>query len=330
MTTLGRLELVDLRSVWTTEDRDFTPWLAREENLEILGDTIGMELELEAQEKDVGPFRADLLCKDTATDDWDLIENQLEGTDHKHLGQLLTYAAGLHAVTIVWLANSFSEEHRATLDWLNEITDDRFRFFGLKIELWRIGDSLAAPKFSIISKPNDWRKAVGQASRRLEAEAMTDSERLYLRYWTAFRGYLTEHTQSLRVKTPRPRGWTRFSIGRSGVQLDAVVSPQKQRLAAGLYMRDDHAKAYFHLLQADQAAIEQAFGCALNWQELPEKRASRIVIYKEDTDPTDEADWPNQHAWLVDMLQRLDTTFRERVRQLDPADWQPEEDEAAE
>ena len=114
-TNLGRLEPIELREVWISEAGDFTPWLASEENLTLLGDTIGLDLELEAQEKSVGPFRADILCKDTASNDWVLIENQLERTDHTHLGQLMTYAAGLKAVTIVWIADRFTEEHRAAL-----------------------------------------------------------------------------------------------------------------------------------------------------------------------------------------------------------------------
>ena len=147
---LGRLEKVELRDVWETEDRDFTPWLAKEEHLELLGEVIGIELELEAQEKDVGPFRADILCKNTAdeSESWVLIENQIEKTDHKHLGQLMPYAAGLQAATIVWVASRFTEEHRAALDWLNKITDDDFKFFGLEVELWKIGNSPAAPKFN--------------------------------------------------------------------------------------------------------------------------------------------------------------------------------------
>src|SRR5688572_26271017 len=128
---LGRLEQVDLRHIWISESGEFTPWLALPENLEILSESVGFELELEAQERNVGPFRADILCKDVETGHWVLIENQLERTDHTHLGQLLTYASGLQAVTIVWIAAKFTEQHRATLDWLNEITDERFRFFGL-------------------------------------------------------------------------------------------------------------------------------------------------------------------------------------------------------
>src|SRR5262245_40043571 len=159
---LGRLESVDLRKIWTSEASDFTPWLARPENIAELANTLDMDLEVEAQERAVGPFRADILCKDISTNRWVLIENQLERTDHHHLGQLLTYASGLEAVTIVWIAARFTEKHRSTLDWLNKITDDRFRFFGLEVELWRIGDSPAAPKFNVVSKPNDghtqWRK----------------------------------------------------------------------------------------------------------------------------------------------------------------------------
>ncbi|MCU0858458.1 MAG: hypothetical protein MUC65_08670 [Pontiellaceae bacterium] len=129
---LGRLKKVELRDVWKSEAQDFTPWLAREENLELLGDAIGLELELEAVEKDVGPFRADILCKETASDSWVLVENQVERTDHNHLGQIITYAAGLSAVTIVWVAKRFTDEHRAALDWLNEITGENISFFGLE------------------------------------------------------------------------------------------------------------------------------------------------------------------------------------------------------
>ena len=152
---LARLEAVDPRTCWKNEAADFTPWLAEAENIKLLGDTIGLDLELEAQEKGVGPFRADLLCKSTVDDSFVLIENQLERTDHSHLGQLLTYAAGLQAVTIVWIAHKMTDEHRAALDWLNEVTNSQINFFGLEIELWKIERSPLAPRFNVVSKPND-------------------------------------------------------------------------------------------------------------------------------------------------------------------------------
>jgi hypothetical protein len=166
MTNLGKLEKVDLRKVWADEAGVFTPWLAQEENIKLLGDTIGIELKVEAQEKPVGPFSADILCKDTVNNQWVLIENQLERTDHTHLGQLMTYAAGLDAVTIIWIAQRFTDEHRAAMDWLNEITEEDIVFFGLEIELWQISGSPVAPKFNIISKPNEWSKTIKRTARQ--------------------------------------------------------------------------------------------------------------------------------------------------------------------
>jgi len=160
MNNLGILTKADLREVWESESADFTPWLASKENIGILGKIIAMELEVEAQEKNIGIFRADILCRDTASGNWVLIENQLKRTDHDHLGQLLTYAAGLQAVTIVWIAATFTDEHRAALDWLNEITDEQFQFFGLEIELWKINNSPVAPNFNIVSKTNNWSRLI--------------------------------------------------------------------------------------------------------------------------------------------------------------------------
>ncbi len=118
---LGKMERLDLRHAWKNEASDFTPWLA--ENLSLMSETIGIDLELEDKEKAVGALKADILAKDTLTGDWVVIENQLERTDHSHLGQLITYASGLQALTIIWIAAKFTDEHRAALDWLNEVTN---------------------------------------------------------------------------------------------------------------------------------------------------------------------------------------------------------------
>src|SRR5262245_60943715 len=195
---LGRLQKVDLREAWLSECTDFTPWLAQEENLKLLGDSIGIELELESQEKEVGPFRADILCKDTSNDTWVLIENQLERTDHCHLGQLITYAAGLNAVTIVWIAEHFTEEHRAAIDWLNERTDEKINLFALEIELWRIGDSPIAPKFNIISQPNDWSRNVQKAA----AVDASETQKSQLQFWIAFKDYMEEKGSFVRCQKP--------------------------------------------------------------------------------------------------------------------------------
>lgn len=127
---LGRLAKVELRSIWTSESRDFTPWLAQPENIAILGETTDLDLEVVGEEQSVGPYSADIVCTDTATGDTVLIENQLEKTDHTHLGQIITYASGLDASCVIWIAARFTEEHRSALDWLNEQTPQGISFFG--------------------------------------------------------------------------------------------------------------------------------------------------------------------------------------------------------
>lgn len=324
---LGRLTRVDLRDIWNSEASDFTPWLAREENLAILAETLGIELELEAQEKAVGPFRADVLCKDIDSDTWVLVENQLERTDHVHLGQLLTYASGLEAVTIVWIAARFTEEHRSTLDWLNKITDDSFRFFGLEVELWKIGDSPAAPKFNIVSKPNDWSRSVAQAARAIDDSALTDTRLKQRAYWTAFHEALDRAAGPVSGnRKAQPQSWMSYSIGRSGFSLGTVMIRPKRQIRAELYIGGEDAKAFLALLQEQQQAIEAELGYPLDWDPLPNRRDSRVSVSLSDLDPEDESDWPRQHAWLAEKLNDLHRVFQARVRALDATEWRPEQE----
>jgi hypothetical protein len=321
--SLGRLERVDLRGVWTSESSHFTPWLAREENIRLLSEAIGVELELEAQEQKVGPFRADILCKDVTSDHWVLIENQLERTDHIHLGQLLTYAAGLKAVTIVWIARNFTDEHRATLDWLNEITDERFNFFGVEIELWKIGESAIAPKFNIVSKPNDWMRVVAESAHRVERGELTEKKALQVRFWTAFSDYAARNAKRIRTTKPLPQHWMNVAIGRSGFKLSAIASFwnseeqnfDKNEIRTEVEIHAPEAKQYFALLEREKPAIEAELGQSLTWHNPPEARACRIYL-RQDAQIDDETGWPKQHEWLLANLESLHRVFAERVRSL--------------
>jgi hypothetical protein len=317
MSALGKLQKVSLRNVWDTESGHFTPWLAQPDNIELLSAAIGIDLEVEAQEKNVGPFRADILCKDTMTGSWVLIENQLERTDHTHLGQLLTYAAGLSAVTIIWVAEAFTEEHRATLDWLNEITEDRFNFFGLEIELWRIGDSPVAPKFNIVSKPNDWSKTVLEAAKQIEAGELSETKQLQREYWAGLKAHLTEAKSKLRSQKPLPQHWTNFALGRSHFHLAAVQNTREKRVGVFLMLTGPDSKAHFKLLEAEKAIIEQAAHTSFEWRALPDKKESRIELVLEGADPTNRADWPRQHEWLKQTLDLFQRVFAARVKSLD-------------
>lgn len=324
---LGKLVKIELRDIWLSESSDFTPWLAREENLLTLSETLGLELELEAQEKAVGPFRADILCKDIGTNAWVLIENQLERTDHSHLGQLLTYASGLEAVTIVWIAARFTDEHRSTLDWLNRITDETFRFFGVEVELWRIGESPAAPRFNIVAKPNNWNKLVSQAARAIDDAELTGTKSLQLAYWTAFGNVLTSKGGPLaKDRKPQPQSWMSYSIGRSGVGVNASMIRSKDQVRAELYLSGSHAKPRFWLLRDQKTEIEAEIGYALDWEELPLGKDTRISVSLNGSNPEMQADWQRQHEWLATKLNEFYRVFVDRVRMLDTSDWvSPEE-----
>ena len=325
-TPLGRLTRVDLRDIWETEAQHFTPWLAQTENLEVLADTLKMELELEAQEKNVGPFRADILCKNTDDGSWVLIENQLERTDHGHLGQLLTYAAGLQAVTIIWIADSFTEEHRAALDWLNDITDESFRFFGLEVELWKIGESNPAPKFNIISKPNDWTKSISSAAKKIATGNITEVKLKQLEFWKLLKSRFDTSNTKTNLRKPLPQHWMHIGIGKTGFTIAATLNTKENRIGTELYISDENAKQYFNLLYSDKDKIETDFGQHLDWQELPDKKASRILYCKNNTNPLLEKNWPEYLDWFEKYIIRMDSTFRSRIQQLNPDDWQPEED----
>lgn len=326
---LGRLERIDPRDIWDTEAQDFTPWLASEDNLTLLGEAIGIELEHEATEKSVGPFRADILCKDTATGNWVLIENQLGRTDHDHLGKLLTYASGLNAVTVVWVAQPFTEEHRATLDWLNEITDDSFNFFGLEIEIWRIGDSVPAPKFNIVSKPNDWTSSVAQAAKSIVDADLSDTKRTQFEFWTKFKDYLLEHSDAITPQKPLPQHWATYRIGRSGFHMAATLNTREELIGVELYINHNNAEGFFKLLEQDKDAIEKEIGSKLLWAELPGRKGCRISIQKQNSDPLDQARWPEYMGWMKDYLEKLNSSFRPRIRALDASDWGDIDQEAA-
>jgi hypothetical protein len=319
MGELGRLVRVDLREEWENEATKFTPWLALEENIQLLGDTIGIDLEVEAQEQHVGPFRADILCKDTATGSWVLIENQLEQTDHTHLGQIITYAAGLEAVIIVWIAKSFTEEHRAALDWLNEIAAGKASLFGLEIELWRVDDSRAAPKFNVVSKPNKWSETVKATA---DGGDLSDMRKLQLEYWTQFRQFMEEGQSIVRCPKPGPQGYMIFAIGRSHFYLVARMNTQDGEIGVYLNIYGPDKQAHYELLQRKyKTEIESQIELTLDWRALPEAKESHIETSK-DANPTDRNDWSAQHEWIKNTLETFHRVLSPIIKKLDASEYE--------
>jgi hypothetical protein len=304
---LGRLTQVDIRDVWQHEASDFTPWLAHEDNIAVLGEALQLgELHVEATERDVGRFSADIVARDD-TGELVLIENQLEQTDHRHLGQVLTYLAGLEGdATVVWVASRFLEEHRAAIDWLNENTNDRFDFFGVELAVVRIGTSEPAPVFNIAAKPNGWSRGVRSVARQVSEGATTDRQKLLVAYWTAFASFLANAEPRFRAPKPNHDHWKSFGVGKAGFSINVIALAQQKRVGVELYISRPSAKADYAALLSQKDALEASFGEELRWEELPNRKGSRISVEPLQADPSSDADWPRQHAWAHSKL----ATFR--------------------
>jgi hypothetical protein len=317
---LGRLEKIDdLRNTWLDEARNFTPWMAETENLSILSDALGLGsdgLELEAVEKFVGPYRADILCRNTADGAWVLIENQLERTDHNHLGQIIVYAAGLGATTIVWVSKQVSPEHKAALEWLNTISDGGPSFFAVEIELWRIGESPLAPRFNIVVSPNDWTRSAASAKKGLEENEISDTRRMQRSYWAAVEAKVAERGGPLNPVSPPAQSWLTHGIGKTGVGLGMAMHNWEKWIRVEVYLGGKFAKIWFAQLLTHKQEIETALCVSLEWQELPERQDCRICLYSRDSDPWKEADWARQHTWLVNSAVRFHQVFRPFIAKL--------------
>lgn len=312
--TLSTLQRINLREAWKHEATEFTPWLAQEENLQLLADALGLaELELVATEHPVGDFKVDILCSD---DDGEIIiENQLEKTNHTHLGQIITYAAGVGAKKVVWVAESFRAEHVAALEFLNQNTTGDLNFFAVEVELWRIADSPMAPSFNVLVKPNDWSKA-GRESARAAATA-TPTKQRQLQFWTALIEYIDEHKVPIKPQKPGPQHWLNSNpLGRSGFHVVSTVHSRDGRIGAEVYISHQQSKELFQKLLAQRSEIEKELGFELDWQELPESHASRIAVFRTDSDLSNESAWPGYCEWLAGKVSRLSAVFRPRVKEL--------------
>lgn len=312
-TPLGKLERIPLRKAWSHEAGDFTPWLASPDNLGLLAETLGLdELELVGTEHPVGDFKVDILCSDNGGKV--IVENQLEKTNHTHLGQILTYAAGTGARKVIWVAESFRTEHVAALEFLNQHTTDELDFFAVEVELWRIGDSPMAPSFNVVVKPNDWAKT-GQQNAKAAA-ATTPTKQRQLKFWTAWQAWLQDKGSTLKTQKPLPQHWTNIALGRSGIHLGVTLNSRERRLGVEVYIDHENSKAMFKQLKTRQAAIDQALGSQLDWMELPDGHACRILQVRQDSPLEDEEQWPAYFAWLEQTALKMSEVFRPLVKEL--------------
>jgi hypothetical protein len=293
MDKLGKMiRISDLRSVWPHEANDFTKWLAQEENLALLSDAIDIDLELEERESSVGSFSVDIFAKEVGTNRRVIIENQLEDTNHDHLGKLITYASGKGAEVIVWVVKRARDEHRQAIEWLNQHTDSNIGFFLWEIELWQIGDSMKAPRFNIVEKPNDWSKTMKTI------EGLSDTDLLKLEFWNGFNDAMSnndEFKHHFRARKASPQHWYDLSIGSSAYHICLTINTQKQCIGADIYIDDD--KELFAQFKSHKDEITAMLNSEVDWREA--KKACRICI-STDINPKKREAWPKAYNWFLE------------------------------
>ena len=308
MINLSRLEEIkDLRTVWPHEALDFTPWLSQDDNISLLADAIGLDITVDETESSVGDFNVDIFASETGTDRKIIIENQLEDTNHDHLGKLITYASGKSANVIVWVVKHAREEHKAAIEWLNNHTDEKIGFFLCEIKLYRIGTSEPAVKFEVIEKPNNWTKEVKKN------ESISETEQRRYDYWVAFQDYAFQNAQfakEFKRRKPSTDYWMNYSIGSSDCYITVTQLVNRNEINVCLYIPDN--MELYETFLANRESIDKAADIPLNWCELPERKASKIIIERPAKLP-DQSTWQEQFEWLADVMIKIKRAFKKHL-----------------
>ncbi len=313
MPDLGTLKRIDPRTVWPREAQDFTPWLAA--HIEHLGEALGLELELVDQESPVGDFSADILARDLGTGRPVVVENQLEPTDHSHLGQLITYAAGLEAGVVIWVCRELREEHRQALDWLNRGHGTTTEFFGVVVELLQIDGSKPAVNFRPVAFPNDWSRRSATATR---GGNLTSKQQRYQQFFQQLIDELREEHRFTNARAGQPQNWYSFSSGARGFTY-GVSFASGGRVRAELYIDTGDAEdneAAFKSLHDAREDIEKEIGESLEWEALEGKRASRVAAYRDGAIEDPDEKLEQYRAWAVERMLLFQKVFGPRIQKL--------------
>ena len=313
MAILGRLEeITDLRAIWQNESKDFTEWLAKEENINLLAESTGLEMSAEETQSQVGKFHVDILASESGTNRRVIIVNNFSQTDDSGLGKLITLAAGKNADVIIWIVRNAQEEHKAAVEWLNSRTRSNTGIFLCEVKLFRIGASEPAVKFEVISRPNNWAKEVRKIS-----EDASNIEKLRFDYWNAFQDYAFDGGSNPKFASSYKRWQTSsnygvvFGTGRPGCSI--IIAKTRDELEAGLNIADD--RELFSYLFARKDDIEAETGMAFDWLELPDKKGNRIRVKKSPASLNDKSSWTEQFDWIMSSVISIREVFGKYIRE---------------
>lgn len=305
MTKLAILESIPVRKIWQNEAKHFTPWL--EKNASLLFEEIGITAENIKREENAGRYSVDITAEENQTQKKIIVENQLERTDHDHLGKLLTYASSLDACIIVWVVRDFTEEHQKAIEWFNDHMDDEIAFFLVKVEAYRIENSKPAPKFNVVVEPNSWSKILkGSGTTKKE---ITTTKLNHLRFWEGFKEFASNSDTDLNIsRKPRPQAWYDISIGSSEAHISLSLNTIKGQLYADIYITNNQ-KLYNSLFQKKEQFQEIVKG-DIEWLPLENKQASRIRCTLSGN-PHDESKQEGYFVWMLNRSNEFAKAFRE-------------------
>ena len=310
MAGIGKLKEVDVRELWRHEQYDFSKWLSKKENIEYLNEILGLTLVSVDNEVYVGPYRCDLVAKDETSGITVIVENQLEGTNHDHLGKIITYASGLDAKVIVWIVKEAKEEHRAAIEWLNNNTSTDINFFLIEIHAYKIGDSDPAPKFEVVEKPNDFVKRSKTKDR--EDGEMNKSQAARLYFWEEFNKVVAQCGKPFNIRKATTDHWYDVAIGSSDAHISITLVNKFGNIVVELYISNN--KALFDKLKAQKDSIESDLGFALDWDRLGEqKKASRIKYYIDGLDFEKQENYPELMNTAIDVAVKMRDVFKQYI-----------------
>lgn len=310
--SIQKINKVPLRELWKKEDKDFTRWL--EEHIDYLNDVLGFNISILSREEKVGPFKVDLFGEDENGHKV-IIENQLNPTDHTHLGQLITYLSNLEANTAIWITSEPTEEHAKAVAWLNETAPDDISFYIVKLEAIRIGGSTtAAPLFTIVEGPTDIVKEIGKEKKEY-------AERHYLRkeFWTGLLEKAKGKTKLHANVSPSIYCWIGAGGGHSGIGYNYGITGNAATTEIYLDRGKDYPslnKERFDELLKHKDDIEKVFGDKLSWERLDKKRASRIAFRIHGAGLKDKDKWPGLQEKMIDAMIRLEKATKPFIRKL--------------
>ncbi len=302
---LGRLEEVNIRELWPHEQYDFSNWLAKEENIELLNETVGLTLTDIDKEVYVGTYRCDLVAVDETTGIKVIIENQLDATNHDHLGKIITYASGLDAKVVIWIVKEAREEHKSAIEWLNNNLVSDISFFLLEIHAVRIGDSLPAPMFEIIEKPNEFVKNTKSGKDRELSK--TESERF--NFWTEFKRVVSENGKPFNVQKPSTDNWTSVALGTKEAFITITLVNKVNQIVVDVYINDN--KELFDDLFSHKEEIEQQLGFSMVWERLDNKKASRIKYFIPGLDFNKQSNYPELMMEIIKKVVTIRSVFKD-------------------